>query len=131
MRSLEQELMYFQRPEQIKKLKYPDVLEISSLGNAECKFASFRFDTTESKKLLTFGIIGGIIFLVLMPVWPLTLKIIVFYISLYTLIFLLGLIVLRFIIFTLCAIFGLNVWIFPNLFLDEGFFGSFKPFLYY
>ena len=77
-----------------------------------------------------FGIIFLVLFLVLFPIWPFELKYGIWLISFYLLIFLVGLIVLRLAIFIICIIFGYNVWIFPNLFSDQGFLDSFKPIFY-
>lgn len=64
---------------------------------------------------MMIGILAAVLALVLFPVWPYIVKYGVWLISLYLLIFLVGLIVLRIIIFGICVILGFNVWIFPNL----------------
>ena len=61
--------MYFKRPSHIKS-KYPNMLEPVSIDSNERKFASFRFDTTVSKKWMTIGIIAAVLSLVLFPIWP-------------------------------------------------------------
>lgn len=95
------------------------------------KFASFRFDTTESKKWMTIAIILTILSLVLFPVWPYGLKYGIWLCSFCLLVFLVGLIVFRLMIYLFCVIFGYNVWILPNLLGEYGLMDSLRPLIYY
>ena len=72
---------------------------------------------------MIFLILAGVLF----PLWPYELKYAVWLISLYLLIVLVGIIILRLIIYILAASFGVSFWIFPNLFGDYGFVESFLP----
>lgn len=76
------------------------------------------------------GLIVGILALVLFPVWPFAVKYGIWLLSLYLLVFLIGLLGLRLLIYVVCVIAGFNVWLFPNLLGDYGFFESFKPVMY-
>jgi translocation protein SEC62 len=75
------------------------------------------------------GIIVAILCLVLFPVWPYELKYVVWLISLYLLIFLVGLLILRLVLYSIVSLFGVSFWLFPNLMQDKGFIDSFKPVL--
>ena len=99
-------------------------------SDPNAKFYSFRFDTTISKKGTMIGILIAVLLVVLFPIWPFSVKYAIWLISLYLLIFLVGLLVLRLVIYIVCVIIGVDVWILPNLLGDCGFFDSFKPFIY-
>jgi translocation protein SEC62 len=77
-----------------------------------------------------FSIVFAVLALVLFPVWPFTVKYAIWLISLYLLIFLVSLLALRLLIYLICVVIGFDVWIFPNLLGDYGFFDSFKPIFY-
>lgn len=111
----------------MKNVKYPKNLEPVREKN---KFASFRFDTTESGKWKVVALVMGVLFIVLFPVWPYELKYAVWLLSLYLLIFLVGLLALRLLIFVLCSSLGVSMWIFPNLLGEYGIIESFKPIYY-
>ena len=96
-------------------------------NNAEKKYASFRFDTTESKHGMTIIIILGILTLVMFPIWPYEVKYGVWLVSLILLIIMVGLIVIRLIVYLLVVGFNYHVWIFPNLLNSPGFLESFIP----
>lgn len=113
----------------MKNLKYPKELEPTS--EAEAKFGSFKFDTTVSRKWIMIALLFAVLALVLFPVWPYAIKYGIWLVSLYLLIFLVGLLVVRLMIYLLCVIIGFNVWIFPNLLGEYGFIDSFKPIFYY
>lgn len=80
--------------------------------------------------MLMFSILIGALALVLFPVWPFSVKYAIWLISLYLLVILLGLLVVRLVIYLLCVVVGFNVWIFPNLLGDYGFLDSFRPIFY-
>lgn len=114
----------------MKNLKYPHQLEPASPGDPQAKFYSFKFDTTISKKGTLVAVVVGVMAIVLFPVWPYAVKYAIWLLSLYLLVFLLGLIAFRLAIYLLCVVMGFNVWIFPNMLGDYGFFESFKPIFY-
>lgn len=62
--------------------------------------------------LLVFLILGICLF----PIWPYFVKLCIFYISLYLLIFIIALSIVRFIIFYFFRLFGYEFWILPELF---------------
>jgi len=68
-----------------------------------------------------------VVLVCLFPVWPDFAKLLIFYISLYLLYFLLGIMVIRLIIWALFRIFGKDFWLFPNLNADVGPLESFVP----
>lgn len=68
----------------------------------------------------------------LFNLWPLWLKIGIWYFSFYTLMFLLGLILVRLFIWLFLFHFGVDFWIFPNLFADNlGPLESFLPLYFF
>lgn len=94
----------------------------------------WHFDPTHwTKFLLGLGIVIGSIVLCLFPLWPPWMRMGVYYVSVVAMGFvglLLGLIVLRSIVFGVvwAVSFGKHhLWILPNLTEDCGFFESFKP----
>ena len=61
-------------------------------------------------------------------IWPRPLQNIVFYLLLFLTLGLIGLEVIRFVIFLVCYLFGYRIWIFPDLDRDDkGIFGVFTP----
>jgi len=68
-----------------------------------------------------------VVMICLFPVWPDFTKLIIFYISLVTLYFLVGLLFIRLIVWLVFRIFGVEFWLFPNLNADVGPIESFVP----
>lgn len=64
-------------------------------------------------------IIVGILAFCLLPVWPLELKIFIWWVSYILLIFMVGLIIVRWILYGFFLIFGKEFWLFPDLFNDN------------
>jgi len=116
------------------KKKYPKHLVPSRMGN--CKVTDKGFYSWQTPKpfkkiaiLLTLGIIITIAFM-LFSIWPLWLKIAIWYFSFYTLILLVGFILLRLVIWLFLFHFGLDFWILPNFFIDSNdIMDSFRPLL--
>lgn len=77
------------------------------------------------------GILLAILCLVLFPVWPYELKYAIWLLSLYFLIFLVGVLTVRLLVYSVGTLFGVSIWLFPNLLQDNGFISSFKPFISY
>lgn len=73
---------------------------------------------SKMRGLLMYAILAGIFILCLFPVWPLQVKIGVFYISVVLLYFLVGIIAIRAVLYLLVRILGVELWLFPNLFED-------------
>lgn len=63
-------------------------------------------------------ILAGVVAICLFQVWPLWLKIAVFYISVVMLYAIIGLILVRYAFYFTIRILGIDFWIFPNLFED-------------
>lgn len=79
-----------------------------------------------------FGLIIGVILLILFPMWPYSVKLGVFYVSFYLLVTLVGIIIVRIILWGFMFIWGYDLWIFPNLFDDsKNPLNSFLPPLYF
>ena len=120
------EFVFFRRPDSMK-MKYPKTLEAVLPGSGDKKYASFRFDTTESRRWMTVLMIAVVLVVVLFPIWPFTVKYGLWLVSLVLLVVLVGIIVLRLMIFIVTCIFNYHVWIFPNLFLSTDILDSFIP----
>jgi translocation protein SEC62 len=85
-------------------------------------------DETKKTYFWLFLIIFGVLMYTLLPVWPLEVKIAIWWVSYILLVFMIGIISIRLTIFALFYIFGVDFWLLPNLFDDKlGFFDSFKP----
>jgi Translocation protein Sec62 len=83
-------------------------------------------------KLALFLLIGFIIAIAFMlfNLWPMWLKIGIWYVSFYLLIFLMGFILLRLIVWLFLFHFGVDFWILPNFFIDSNdLMDSFRPLL--
>lgn len=124
LEQLKKNMVYFARPQNSPALRYPPILEFSQKPT---QFISFPFNTEESRKGLMMGIIFAILCLVLFPVWPFELKYAVWLVSLYLLVFLVGLLVLRLALYSVASLFGVSFWLFPNLLSDTSILASFKP----
>jgi hypothetical protein len=71
----------------------------------------------------------GVIGVVLFPIWPYWLKYSLWMLSYYTVMAILGVIIVRLVIYTVGSIFGASVWVFPRLFDNVEVVESFRPFL--
>lgn len=91
------------------------------------KFASFRFDTTESKRIYFIVVLMLIAAGVLFPLWPYELKYSLWLLSVFFLVTIVSIILLRLVLYTVLATFGISFWLFPNLFGDYGIIDSLKP----
>jgi len=77
-------------------------------------------ETSKSSLYFYLGlIIFGILAFCLLPVWPLEFKIFIWWVSYILLIIMLGLIIIRLILYGFFLIFGKEVWLFPELFNDN------------
>ena len=69
----------------------------------------------------------AILFVVLFPIWPYELKYYVWYTSLILLVFSVGLLVVRLLLYSILSLFGYSFWLFPNLLTESSFIESWKP----
>jgi len=77
-------------------------------------------EQSQSSLYLYLGLlIVGILAFCLLPVWPLELKIFIWWVSYILLIIMLGLIIVRLIFYGFFLIFGKEFWLFPDLFNDN------------
>lgn len=84
---------------------------------------------TKMSNVYTVLIVVGFFLMVLFPVWPLSARIGVWYLSVTLLLFLLGLIFIRLICYVSLWMLGVEFWLFPNLFADDlGFMESITPY---
>ena len=100
----------------------------------ENKYYWFNYTKPVSKKnyFYLFLIVFGIISLCLFPVWPLNLKLGIWWILVMILVLLILIIVIRIVVYTTGFIFGYDIWFMPNVLNDNtGLFVSFSPIVAY
>jgi len=90
------------------------------------------FESQESagwKQILTlFAVVFLAFFFLLFKVWPEWLRVGVYYVSWYLLVALIGTAIVRAIVWFVFFHFGLDIWIFPNYFIDsDNILDSFRP----
>jgi translocation protein SEC62 len=73
---------------------------------------------TKRLSLFLMLIAFAVLLIVLFPIWPVSVKLVIWYISFYLLVFLISLVIVRAIVWTIFFIIGLDFWIFPNLLED-------------
>lgn len=81
----------------------------------------YMFNLERSHKKLAILLTGAIIIVIafmLFSIWPLWLKIGIWYVSFYLLIVMVGFIIFRALVWFVCFLFGADFWIFPNFFND-------------
>jgi len=120
-------------PDELKK-KYPKHLNVAGQQNyriSDKGFYMWQLERSTGKLALLLGIgIAIVIAFMLFNIWPLWLKIALWYFSFYTLVFLVGLIFIRFFVWLILFHFGIDLWIFPNFFIDSNdILDSFRPML--
>ncbi|CAM9704862.1 unnamed protein product [Heterosigma akashiwo] len=119
---------YFHRSERIEK----GVLKLVPPSRQEWapkEFYTWIYDGDQTTSyFMTALLIIGFLLLTCFPIWPTFLKIWLWYISVTLLIFMLGFITIRAVIFLIFWIMGFEFWILPRLFDDNlGFTESFTP----
>ncbi len=107
--------VYYQRLPNQPHLKWPPQLQPNA-DSATAKFASFRFDSSESSKYSTALIVGAVVALVLFPLWPFELKYLLWKVSLWLLVGFCVIIALRVVLYLLLGVFGVSFWLFPRFF---------------
>ena len=118
-------------PDEVKKFKYPKkLLEVKS-SMTDKGFYGFDIIKSQTKMtILAVGLAVSIIAIILFPLWPYSVKLAIFNIMFYFSASIIGLTIVRLILFLLLFPFGISFWIFPNMFSDDlGIFESFIPFL--
>lgn len=117
--------------DEIKK-KWPKKLIPKRDGRANDKCFMTWLIPKDAKRLSLFlilAIVAGML-VMLFPIWPVAIKLVIWYISFYLLVFLVGLVIVRAIVWTCFFILGVDFWIFPNLLEDTYYvLDTFKPFL--
>lgn len=76
---------------------------------------------TPGSSFWSYFVVAVVIFFLLFPIWPFSMKVISFYMSLYSLIFLVGFIVVRLVSYCILRILGIEFWIMPDLFIADSF----------
>jgi len=115
--------------EELDQVDHPQRLDLSELYSFDPSFF-YVLNINRSKSkiyLYLFLIIFAILLYVLMPVWPYKMKVAVWWISYVFLLAIIGLYIVRLIIYVFFYIFGFDVWLFPDM--DDpklGFIDSFK-----
>lgn len=102
-----------------KKLKYPNSLQVDS--NQDYSNKCFYYFTLKIKKSMFWPllVLTFIILICMFPIWPLQMRVVIFYISLYLLIIITVFAVIRLIIYMLFRIFGYEFWILPDFFEND------------
>lgn len=117
-------------------LKFPKKLfpikttqDDSILNSTRKRFFIFTKERLETKSYFwLILIVICILAYCLFPLWPLEVKLGIWWVSWILLVIMIGIISIRLVIYILFYIFGRDFWLFPNLFDDKlGFFDSFKP----
>ena len=115
--------------EELEKVDHPQSLDLNQLYSFEPSFF-YVLNINRSKSKIYFYlflIILAILLYVLMPVWPYKMKVAVWWISYVLLLVIIGIYIVRLIIYVFFYIIGFDVWLFPDM--DDpklGFFDSFK-----
>lgn len=76
---------------------------------------------------MTILVISLVLAAVLFPIWPYSVKYGIWLVSLALLVIMVGIIIVRLIVYLLISIFNYHIWIFPNLFYSNGILDSFIP----
>ena len=105
--------------------------EYNDYKSSSRKFYVLTEERAEKKSYFWLWLIIVLILAIcLFPIWPLEVKLGIWWISWILSVFMIGLIVIRLIIYLFFFIFGFDIWIFPNLTDDKlGVIESFKPFI--
>ena len=115
--------------EEMEKVDHPQKLDLDQLYSFDPSFF-YILNINRSKSkiyLYLFLIILAILLYVLMPVWPYKMKVAVWWTSYVLLLFIIGLYIVRLVIYIYFYTFGFDVWLFPDM--DDpklGFIDSFR-----
>ena len=115
--------------EELDTVDHPQRLDLDALYSFDPSFF-YILNINRSKSKLYFYlflIILAILLYVLMPVWPYKMKVAVWWISYVILLAIIGIYIVRIVVYVFFYIFGFDVWIFPDM--DDpklGFIDSFR-----
>lgn len=119
-------------PDDEKKYRYPKkLIEVDNMSMNEKGFYGFHIYKSQTKMtILAVALAITIIAVIMFPLWPYSVKIAIFKVLFYFSASMLGMIAVRLVLFLIIFPFGVDFWIFPNLFDDDaGILDSFVPFL--
>jgi translocation protein SEC62 len=86
-------------------------------------FYILKLERAQTKLYLYLGLsVLGVLMYTLMPVWPLPVKLAIWYVSYVLLIIMVAINILRYSLFIVCYIFGISFWLFPDLYDDKVYF---------
>ena len=71
---------------------------------------------TKKSRFIPIAVIVMALAICLFPIWPYHAKLVIFYVSFYALIVIIGFAIVRFIIYYLVRLFGYEFWILPEIF---------------
>ena len=103
--------------EEMEKVDHPQKLDLDQLYSFDPSFF-YILNINRSKSkiyLYLFLIILAILLYVLMPVWPYKMKVAVWWTSYVLLLFIIGLYIVRLVIYIFFYTFGFDVWLFPDM----------------
>lgn len=123
---------YDRLQDETKKYKYPKKLvEVKDTSMNEKGFYGFEIYKSQTKMtVLAIVLAVSIIAIILFPLWPYTVKLGIFNILFYFSASMLAMIAVRLVLYIMLFPFGIDFWIFPNLFDDDAsIIESFLPFL--
>ncbi|CAD8075580.1 unnamed protein product [Paramecium sonneborni] len=112
------------------KKKWPKKLTlVRDQSFIEDGFYTWSIDANNKMNSIKLAaILIGVFLICLFPIWPFSFKYGIFKFSIYLLIFLIGLQVIRLLLYSIIRLFGYEFWILPNINDDSyGFLGSFLP----
>lgn len=117
----ERSLLYYRRVQNQESYKWPKNLEkvLEREEKKEAKFASFRFDSAETRNWLLIKIIVGVLLYILFPLWPYSVKYGIYIVVYYLLVVLVGVLILRLVLYLAVAISGGSFWLFPKMTDDD------------
>lgn len=108
-----------------KKYKWPKKVEIGEVQKIDNEVNFLAFTITKKKSRIWPTLMLLLVLIIcLFPLWPLSIRLVVFYLSLYFLMFTLVFSIIRFIIFYVFRLFGYEFWILPEIFEND----SFRPY---
>lgn len=118
-------------PDDVKNYKYPKKLIPLNGTMKEKGFYGFEIVKSQTKTTILAIIFAvSIIAVILFPLWPYSVKLGIFNVLFYFSASLIGLVIIRLIVFIALFPFGIDFWIFPNMFDDDlGILDSFIPLL--
>lgn len=122
---------YDRIPDDVKKFKYPKKLMEVKKSMQEKGFYGFNIYKSQTKMaVLAIVLAIAVVAIILFPLWPYTVKLGIFNVLFYFSASIIGLAVVRLIVWIMLFPFGIDVWICPNMFDDDvGLVDSFLPLL--